>query len=185
MTNQAFESNSGPRFIVFTGPSLSGKTTASQFMAIYMQSTGLVVYRDSFEAPMKQYLASLMAKKISLMPPDDIVSPLGKTPRDFMLREQQHMRFTYGPGILGQLLEKRAAQWKSNPQYIIVDDGTSINDVRALGDYLLVRIDRDTVERVYPFTIPAPKYVISNKGTLMDLHTLAVRLTKQIMGEAK
>ncbi len=86
-----------------------------------------------------------------------------------MNREAAHMRFSYGPSVMGRLLVRRAGRWRSDPAYIVVDDGSSINDVRVLGDYFLVRIERSRAERVYPFTIPNPHMVIHNDSTLAQL----------------
>lgn len=144
----------------------------------------LTVFRDSFEAPMRHYLTMLFGRKITQMPIDEQLPGMDKTPRDFMLREQQHMRFSYGPGILGRLLHVRSQRWKPTPRFIIVDDGTSLNDVRELGKYILIRINRDNMERVYPFTIPNPNYVLSNKGPIGALEYNIEQLVKRIIEDA-
>lgn len=187
MNKETFESNrpnaankDSIQFVVFTGPALSGKTTAAQRMSQRLNKLEILTYRDSFEAPMRCYLNMLMAAKSETMPPDTVVPGLGKTPRDFMLREQQHMRFTYGPSILGRLLMHRSLQWKKRPQYIVVDDGTSYSDVAYLGSYVVIRMSRESVERVYPFEIPNPNYVLSNKGDLNSLNISVDKMTDHI-----
>lgn len=157
-------------YIVFTGPSLSGKTTAAAYLFTALASHKYTIFRDSFEAPLRNYLALLLARKLTQMPWDTPIQQLlNRTPRDFALREQQHMRMSYGPDVLGRLLLTRSQKWLPHPRFIIVDDGTSIQDIRALPSVSLVRINRSNVERVYPFTIPNPDYVLSNKGSLDDL----------------
>ncbi len=93
-----------------------------------------------------------------------------------MNREAAHMRFSYGPNVMGRLLVRRTSRWKSDPRYIIVDDGSSINDVRILDNYFLIRVERSRAERVYPFTIPNPHMVIHNDGTMAQLELQVLKV---------
>jgi hypothetical protein len=56
-----------------------------------------------------------------------------------------------------------------NPKYIVVDDGTNVLDCRVLGNYRLIQITRDSVERVYPFMIPNAHVIIRNNGSIAEL----------------
>lgn len=172
--------NSPHRFIVFTGPSQSGKTTAANIMAEYMRLL-TTVRRDSFEMPTKHYLTQLLSRKFKAMPIDEVIPSLGKAPRDFIRMTHQHMRFSFGPDVLGRLLRDRAMQFKERYEHIIVDDGTSLSDVKALGEYTLIRIDRENSERIYPFTIPNPHYVLPNRGTLTGLEIGVRNIVKNIL----
>jgi len=151
------------KYLVFTGPSQSGKTVAAGLLVSVLRERGYTAMRDSFEQPIKRYLATLFARELLSIPMDTVIYELlYKTPRMFIQLQSQHMRFAYGPGVLGRLLVVRSKRWKSQPDYIVVDDGTSVNDLRELGNYVLIRMDRDRIERVYPFTIPDPHYSIMN-----------------------
>lgn len=102
---------------------------------------------------------------------------LSKTPRDFLRLEAAHMRFNYGPGVMGTLLRKRVG---NTSDYVVVDDGVSVLDCRALGDYFLVQITRKRLERVYPFMIPDADMYIKNDGTLDDLALSMERVAKGV-----
>jgi hypothetical protein len=172
------------RYIVFTGPSLSGKTTSATLLVSLIREHGYTTVLESFEYPMKQYLDTLFAQKISIRPMDEpIYELLYKTPRTFIQLQSQHMRFAYGPGVLGRLLASRIKRYTQPPEYVIVDDGTNITDLRELGQYVLVRMDRDRIERVYPFAIPDPDYSIMNsKGVpwlKQQIEKLAISLTEK------
>jgi len=105
---------------------------------------------------------------------------LSKTPREFINREAAHMRFSYGPGVLGKLLAARSRRWQKQPMYVIIDDGTSGLDCRELGGYFLVHVNRDRVERVYPFAIPDPDMVIYNDGDVTKLRTWAAKIADRV-----
>ena len=137
------------RYVVFTGPSKSGKTTAAGLLVSAFRQLGRTAMQASFELPMKQYLSGLLARRPK---EDEVIGELlNKTRRDFLNLEAMHMRFHYGPGVLGKLLLARSKRWLHAPQYVIVDDGTSVLDCRELGRYFIVQVMRDRVERVYPF----------------------------------
>jgi hypothetical protein len=124
----------------------------------------------SFEFPMKLYLASLFGRRLSsFRPGEPLFELLSKTPEQFMNLELAHMRFNYGPGVLGKLLLARSKHWSHPPQYVVVSDGTSVLDCRALGRYFLVQVMRDKVERVYPFVIPNADMRVRNDGTVEEL----------------
>lgn len=166
--NSTANESNGIHYIVFTGPSLSGKTAAAMFLASALHKYKVI--RDSFEAPLRTYLTLLFARKGTSFPWDEpLAALLGKTPRDFALREQQHMRFAYGPDVLGRLLRIRAEQSSVHPRFVIADDGTSIQDIRALQNVSLIRVNRERIERIYPFTIPNPNYVLPNRGSIDEL----------------
>jgi hypothetical protein len=83
--------------------------------------------------------------------------------------EAAHLRFNYGPNVMGKMLQTRAKENVINPKYIVVDDGTNVLDCRVLGNYRLIQITRDSVERVYPFMIPNAHVVIRNNGSIAEL----------------
>ena len=172
------------RYVIFTGPSQAGKSTLASLLSSEFRSRGLTAMNDSFEMPMKHYLAMLFGQKLSLLPMEKPISELlSRTPRDFLNREAAHMRFSYGPGVLGKLLATRAKRWQRQPRYIIIDDGTSILDCRELGRYFLVHVNRDRVERVYPFSIPNAEMVVYNDGTLEKLKLWAVKIADRVIAD--
>lgn len=159
--------------IVFTGPGQSGKTTAANIMAKLIRGHRKMVTLDSFGQPILGYLAELGV----VLPELNIDNPMPQfrdtTARMFMMREMQHMRFSYGPSILGDLLKMRCGR----PHFIIVDDCSSILDARALGNYTLITVERSPVERVYPFAVSGPSLMIRNDGTLDDLERKVEAIT--------
>ncbi len=158
------------RYVIFTGASLSGKSTAASFLRLTLAGRGLKVSRDSFEMPMRHYLCMLLGLKSNSVEMDAPISLLlSKTARDFVLREAAHMRFSYGPGVLGKLLDARSRSNRGDNQFVIVDDGSSITDIQGLESYFLVRIERSKVERVYPFVIPNPDMVVLNDRDVKHL----------------
>ena len=170
------------RYVIFTGPSQSGKSLTASLLVSEFRSRGLTAMRDSFEMPMKHYLGMLLSRKSASIPMDEPISALlSKTPRDFINREAMHMRFSYGPGVLGKLLAARAHRWARSPQFIVVDDGTSILDCRELGGFFLVHVNRDRVERVYPFSIPNPDATITNDGDILRLRLHVIKIADKVI----
>jgi energy-coupling factor transporter ATP-binding protein EcfA2 len=158
------------RYVIFTGPSKSGKSTAAALLVSVFRDRSRSAMHSSFEAPMKRYLATLFGRKSFTFKMDEQLSELlSKTPRDFLNLEAMHMRFHFGPGVMGKLLLARVKLWTHAPRYIVVDDGASVLDCRALGRYFLVQIVRDRVERVYPFVIPNADVRVRNDGTIEQL----------------
>lgn len=159
--------------IVFTGPGQSGKTTAANMMAKSLRSHGKTVHQDSFGGPVLDYLMLLGAVRSRT----DIDKPIplirNSTTRMFIMREMQHMRFSYGPSILGDLLKVRCGM----PHFIIIDDCSSILDARALGNYTLITVERSPVERVFPFAVSGPSLLLHNNGTLDDLERKVEKIT--------
>lgn len=107
---------------------------------------------------------------------------LSKTPRDFLRLEAAHMRFNYGPGVMGTMLKARV---RSDRKYIVIDDGVSILDCRALGRYFLVQVTRNGRERVHPFVIPNADVYVRNDGSFDDLMASMERVAAMVVGEAK
>ena len=158
------------RYVIFTGPSQSGKTLAAQLLVTAFRTKGLLAMHHSFTYPMKHYLGTLLGRKVSGIRLEESISELlWKTPRDFLRLEAAHLRFNYGPNVVGRLLQARAKQMAIDPKYIVVDDGTSILDCRTLGDYRLIQITRDNIDRVYPFMMPNAHMTIRNNGTVAQL----------------
>lgn len=108
---------------------------------------------------------------------------LSKTCKDFLRLEAAHLRFNYGPNVMGSMLKERTKHWRHNPVYVVVDDGVSMLDCRALGDYFLIQIVRDAQERVYPFMIPNANAHIRNDGTLDDLQAKIAKIATIIEEE--
>lgn len=170
------------KYLVFTGPHGSGKTTAATSLASALETLKRTVRYESFSLPIRVYVGHLLeGNEFDLEPTDPIELLGGKTLRDFILREQQHMRFNYGPRVLGSLMKARVEQDK--PDYCIVDDGTNINDINGLGSYTLIDVTRKGVETAFPFTIPGADYYIRNDKAVNDLDTamrqLAIKLTEE------
>lgn len=152
------------RFVVFTGPSQSGKSTAAALLVSAFRKRGRTAMQASFEFPMKLYLASLLGRKLhGFQSHEQVPELLSKTPIQFINLELAHMRFNYGPGVLGKLLLARSRKWSRPPQYIVVSDGTSVLDCRALGRYFLVQVMRERIERVYPFCDFRSKYACAER----------------------
>jgi hypothetical protein len=84
---------------------------------------------------------------------------------------------------MGSMLKERTKHWRHNPVYVVVDDGVSMLDCRALGDYFLIQIVRDAQERVYPFMIPNANAHIRNDGTLDDLQAKIAKIATIIEEE--
>jgi hypothetical protein len=131
---------------------------------------GLLAMQHSFTSPMRQYLGALLGRKASAVRLEESMGELlWKTPRDFLRLEAAHLRFNYGPNVMGKMLQTRAKENVINPKYIVVDDGTNVLDCRVLGNYRLIQITRDSVERVYPFMIPNAHVIIRNNGSIAEL----------------
>lgn len=157
-------------YVIFTGPSQSGKTLAASLLVAALRSMGLLAMHHSFTSPMRQYLGALLGRKASAIRLEESMGELlWKTPRDFLRLEAAHLRFNYGPNVMGKMLQTRAKENVINPKYIVVDDGTNVLDCRVLGNYRLIQITRDSVERVYPFMIPNAHVIIRNNGSIAEL----------------
>lgn len=157
-------------YVIFTGPSQSGKTLAASLLVAALRSMGLLAMQHSFTSPMRQYLGALLGRKASAVRLEESMGELlWKTPRDFLRLEAAHLRFNYGPNVMGKMLQTRAKENVINPKYIVVDDGTNVLDCRVLGNYKLIQITRDSVERVYPFMIPNAHVIIRNNGSIAEL----------------
>lgn len=169
------------KFLVFTGPHGSGKSTAAAALGNALTTLRHKVRYDSFSFPVVAYTEYLFADPLPDRSTDPIELLGGKSLRDFIQREQQHMRFNYGPRILGQLLKARVEQVK--PDYCIVDDGNNVNDVNGLGTYTLIDVARKSIESAFPFTIPGADIYIRNDKGLNDLsitmRQLAIKLTEE------
>jgi len=169
------------RYVVFTGPSRSGKSTAAALLVSIFRGRNCPAMHSSFESPMKRYLATLYGRKSFTFKMDEPLSELLlKTPRDFLNLEAMHLRFHYGPGVMGKLLVARANQWTRPPKYIVVDDGASVLDCRELGRYFLVQIIRGGMERVYPFVIPNADVHMRNEGTIEELKAKMEQVADQV-----
>jgi hypothetical protein len=166
------------QFVVFTGPSHSGKSAAASILVSALRQRSRSAMHCSFELPMRQYLFSLIGRKYEMDEP--LPELLSKTPRDFLRLEAAHLRFNYGPSALGKMLLARVSRWMMAPMYVVVDDGVSVLDCRALGNYVLVQIVRDKVDRVYPFVMPNAKMHIQNDGTLDDLKSKVASLMEEL-----
>ena len=163
-------------YVIFTGPSQSGKTLAASMLVAAFRGKGLLAMHHSFMLPIKQYLGTLLGQKAGTIRDEESMSELlWKTPRDFMRLEAAHLRFNYGPNIMGKMLRARAKERTISAKYIVVDDGVNILDCRVLGDYKLIQITRDNVERVYPFMIPGAHITVRNNGTIAQLE-MKIRL---------
>jgi hypothetical protein len=135
---------------------------------------------------MKLYLASLLGRRLrDFQAHEQVPELLSKTPVQFINLELAHLRFNYGPGVLGKLLLARSSRWSHPSQYIVVSDGTSVLDCRALGRFFLVQIMRDKVERVYPFVIPNANVKVQNDGTLEELEAKMEKVADKIEEENK
>lgn len=108
---------------------------------------------------------------------------LSKTCKDFLRLEAAHMRFNYGPNVMGNMLKERTKHWRHDPLFVVVDDGVSVLDCRALGDYFLIQIVRDRQERVYPFMIPNADAHVRNDGTLEQLGAQIEKIGNIILAE--
>lgn len=171
------------RYVIFTGPSQSGKTLAASLLVAALRGMGLLAMQHSFTSPIRQYLGTLLGRKASTIKLEESMGELlWKTPRDFLRLEAAHLRFNYGPNVMGKLLQTRARENIINPKYIVVDDGTNVLDCRVLGDYRLVQITRDRVERVYPFMIPGAHVTIRNSGTIAELEVKMKLLADTLEG---
>lgn len=140
-------------FVVFNGPSYSGKTTSAnalvrilKSMANPLNNNALIVEKDSFAAPMKRYLTVALNMPLEDMQKDTPMAILsGYSPREFLIKESEdHMKPTYGQDIFGRLLLYRALRYTPAPNVIVVDDGGIEAEFNCLGEYkpFLVRMNR-------------------------------------------
>lgn len=169
------------RYVILTGPSYSGKTTAAAMLVTMLRSRDWNAVHESFDAPIRHYMASLLGRKPDDLDMDEpLPELLTKTPRDFLRLESAHLRFNYGPVAVGKLLLARVKRRLRVPEYVVVDDGASVLDCRVLGKYYLVQVVRSKVERVYPFVMPNACTCIYNDGTLEQLKKKVEELAREI-----
>jgi hypothetical protein len=172
------------KYIALTGPHNSGKTTAATALGNALMALGYSVKHDSFSFPVLAYAENLLDyPALDLEMTDPIEALSNKSLREFIQREQQHMRFNYGPRVLGVLLRARIEGHKP-PMYCVVDDGVNANDVLGLGQYVLVDVARKSVESAYPFTIPGADFYVRNDGSedrlRLKMQQLAPRIIERL-----
>ena len=112
------------RIIVFNGPAGSGKSTASRMLAAWLGRRNNVI-TDSFAAPMKHFISTLLATKYGEAPKDSPVAELnGYSIREFLIDlAENYIKPRYGHDFYGRMLLYRVLRHGDNlPDYVVVDD---------------------------------------------------------------
>lgn len=166
------------RIIVFNGPLGSGKSTAARFLAGWLKQSGANVITDSFAAPMKHLISTLLGAKYMEMPKDVPVAELrGDSVRQFLIWfSEEVIKPRYGADFFGRMLLYRALRYADNlPDYVVVDDsGFDAEFGPVSEDATLIRVVREGCSYVGDsrgyLTVKNPDYVLlNNKGmTALD-----------------
>lgn len=135
------------RFILLNGPPKSGKTFLSKLISERLSLVGYHPAKESFAAPMKNYLASALGERYEDLA-KDMPHPVlrGYTPREFLIAEsEQHMKVRYGTDIYGRLLYHRVMRLLPNPDYVVIDDCGFAEEAEPLGEHeaILVKVIRE------------------------------------------
>lgn len=161
------------RIIVLNGPAGSGKSTAARMLAAWLGRRNNVI-TDSFAAPMKHFISTLLAAKYMEMPKDSPVAELnGHSVREFLIDlSESYIKPKYGDDFFGRMLLYRVLRNADNlPDYVVVDDSGFNSEFEPISeDAVLLRVVREGCDytgdsRSY-LTIRDPDYIIENNGTV-------------------
>lgn len=182
-----------PRIILFNGPPYSGKTTAAGILSELLRNKGQSVHRDSFAAPMKHYLATLIGERYEFIKKDEVHPALnGHTPRQFLIKESEdHMKPTYGVDVYGRALAHRITQLPLSPTFIIIDDSGFIEESEAmaaafgLASLRIIRVLRPdhTFANDSRGYIEPVAFTLDNDGDEDNLRFMLYGIATQLIGE--
>lgn len=138
--------NSKIRFILLNGPPRSGKTFLSKLISERLTLSGFHPAKESFAAPMKNYLASALGERYEDLAKDQPHPVLrGYTPREFLISESEdHMKVRYGDDVYGRLLYHRIMRLIPLPDFVVVDDCGFASEAQPLGEHesILIKVVR-------------------------------------------
>lgn len=172
-------------FIVLNGPPYSGKSTASRELSRMLNEKARTI-SDSFAAPMKHFIATLLGEAYADMDKDKPRPELsGYSVRQFLIDlSQNYMKPRYGDDVYGRMLLHRALRYPGKkPRFVVCDDGGFAEELAALDNHLLVRVERpghdfSSDSRTY---LPDPHWVIVNDSTVDELWIQVRKLAHEIL----
>ncbi len=159
-----------PLFILLNGPSGVGKTEFKRYLVKHLGLLGVVVASDSFAAPIKNLLSTMLQERYKDIDKNAIHPLLKTTPNTFLYDlSEQFFKPWYGNDIFPRLLLHRTSNLKPPTQALIVDDlGTDLEDETTRPN-VIIRMQRTG----YAFKaddprryIGGPRFTIHNSNNL-------------------
>jgi hypothetical protein len=180
------------KWIVFKGPSQSGRSTAAHWLAksikaVYPRGCGVPdIIVDSLDAPMKHFVATAFGEKfrdMDLLRMCPELSGYSIVSWIEALRDVSEKHF--GDDIFARLLMHRNLRMKASmPDYVIVDDGRVGRDSEVSMKPRIVCIQRDA-KRVFTsetWYADADTF-ICNTGSIEDLYEQVRLYAERVVGE--
>ncbi len=191
----------GPLFIVLNGPPYSGKThianTITNELRAHMRKTVIahpqgaaeLVMQDSFAAPMKHFISTILGVKYKDLKKDVMVAALrGYTPRQFLISlSEDHIKPIYGEDFYGRAMLHRVGRLEPQPLYMVVDDSGFEEEIEPITKRLVIKLTRPgcSYEGDSRNYLSEFDYELANDGTLDELDTKIRLILSHILTHPK
>lgn len=161
-------------YVILNGPPGCGKTTITNGLCGMLRERVAPVIKDSFAAPMKHFVSTLMGVRYQGIAKDAPIAELsGRSVREFLINlSETYIKEEYSPDFFGRMLVFRSLRNVPKPLFVVCDDGGFPDEFAALPrDRYLIRVMRQgcTFEGDSRDYIPDPDYTIFNNSDLEDL----------------
>lgn len=175
-----------PKFIIFNGPPKSGKSSAAIILANRLQAFGKNVVTDSFVAPMKRFVSTLLADKYTNLDKERPIAEFrGDSARRFLIDlSETYIKPKYGDDFFGRMLAYRILREPlRKPDYVVVDDSGFQAEADALPNKRVIKVMRAGTD----YTNDSRSYLedywwlLDNNKTIEDLSMYVFRLADDIL----
>lgn len=177
------------KYVALNGPPGSGKSTIARMLTEELQKQ-YVVKQDSFQAPLKHFIATALGEKFREMNKEKMRPEInGYSVNQFMKHMAVEAQAVYGGDCFARWLVHRILKDPLGvPDFVIIDDWEGILDLmETLDNACMIHVRRDGYgfPRRNEGYCGKPNIVIDNSGSLDALRVFAQEAVGEVVRWSK